>query len=292
MTLAPLAALLGGALTLLAPCSVMILPAFFAYAFQSRSALIGRTLLFWAGLLVSLVPLGVLAGAAGAVLRDHLGLLTRICALLVIALGVVEILALELPSFRRTRAGVGARAERDRTHPASILLLGIAYGFAGIGCAGPILGAVLVAAGVGGDPASGALLMVLYATGMALPLGLLAALWRGARLAERAWLRPRPATVLGRATTWTNIVSGALLVGLGALLLVSANNPLGGLVPSALLASWEESLMGWAALVPAWALLVALLAIAGAAWYAWPRRIDEGVRPDGGALPDGGAPAS
>ena len=61
--LSPLAALLGGALTLLAPCSVLVLPAFFSYAFQSARALLGRTALFWLGLLLVLVPLGTLAGA-------------------------------------------------------------------------------------------------------------------------------------------------------------------------------------------------------------------------------------
>lgn len=277
--LPPLAALLGGALTLLAPCSAMVLPAFFAYAFQSTRELAARTALFWAGLLLALVPLGALAGAAGLALRESLPLVTRICSILLIGLGLVEALALELPRIRRTPkpdafGATGAR--RDRTSPLAILLLGATYGFAGVGCAGPILGGVLVAAGVGGSPVRGALLMVCYATGMAAPLGLLAAIWRTARLAERPWLRPRPLVLLGRATTWTNLVSGVLLVVLGTLLLMTgASNPLGGLVPSATLASWEESIVSFAGLVPWWALLLALAALAGAAWFAWPRRVDE-----------------
>ena len=50
-SITPLAAFLGGALTLLAPCSVMLLPAFFAYAFTSRTTLLARTGLFWLGLI-------------------------------------------------------------------------------------------------------------------------------------------------------------------------------------------------------------------------------------------------
>src|SRR2546425_793649 len=40
------AAFAGGVLSLLAPCSALLLPAFFAYAFTSRTELFGRTLLF------------------------------------------------------------------------------------------------------------------------------------------------------------------------------------------------------------------------------------------------------
>ena len=42
MNLTLLGAFLGGILTLLSPCSVMLLPAFFAYAFSSPGALLAR----------------------------------------------------------------------------------------------------------------------------------------------------------------------------------------------------------------------------------------------------------
>ena len=45
-----LAALLGGVLALLSPCSAMLLPAFFAYAFGSRRRLVSRTGVFYLGL--------------------------------------------------------------------------------------------------------------------------------------------------------------------------------------------------------------------------------------------------
>ncbi|WP_455158687.1 cytochrome c biogenesis CcdA family protein [Schaalia cardiffensis] len=271
-TLPPLAALLGGVLTLFAPCSIMVLPAFFAYAFQSKRALAWRTLLFWWGLLAALIPLGALVGAASHALRESLPLITALSALLLIILGTIEALGFSLPRFRRT-SRLAAKS-RDRTHPLSIFLLGAGYGFAGIGCAGPILGGVLVAAGLGGSPLQGALLMACYASGMALPLGLLALIWRSARLFERPWMRPRPLLLFGRETTWTNLLSGLLLVIFGVLLLVSGtSNPLSGLVSPARLASWEESVLSFATLVPSWALIVALAAVLGAAWYIRPRSL-------------------
>lgn len=270
--ISPLAALLGGALTILAPCSVLILPAFFSYAFQSTRALLGRTALFWVGLLIVLVPLGSLIGAAASLVRAHLDIIARIAALLVIMFGVMELFALELPRLRQKARP--QRAESDLTSPASIFLLGVSYAVAGIGCAGPILGAVLVTAGFEASPLRGGFLMVLYATGMALPLFALAALWKAARLSQRSWLRPRPISVFGRPSTLTNLVSGLVLVILGFLLFFSgASNPFSGLVSSARLIAWEEAIMRVGSLVPAWALLLAFAAILGAIWFARPRTL-------------------
>ena len=43
MDIGYLGALLGGVLSLLSPCSVMLLPAFFAYAFTDPATLVART---------------------------------------------------------------------------------------------------------------------------------------------------------------------------------------------------------------------------------------------------------
>ena len=51
-----LAAFLGGVLSLLSPCSALLLPAFFAYAFQSRRRLSEKTVVFYVGLATTLVP--------------------------------------------------------------------------------------------------------------------------------------------------------------------------------------------------------------------------------------------
>jgi cytochrome c biogenesis protein CcdA len=51
-----LAAFLGGVLSLLSPCSALLVPAFFAYAFQSRRRLLAKTVVFYVGLATTLVP--------------------------------------------------------------------------------------------------------------------------------------------------------------------------------------------------------------------------------------------
>lgn len=55
------AALLGGLLALVSPCSALLLPAFFAYSIDSAARLLARTGIFYAGLATTLVPLGAAA---------------------------------------------------------------------------------------------------------------------------------------------------------------------------------------------------------------------------------------
>jgi cytochrome c biogenesis protein CcdA len=95
-------AFLGGVLTLLSPCSALLLPAFFAYAFSTKTRLVARTALFYAGLLSTLVPLGVFAGALGSLVTQHRHVLVAVAATLVILLGVAQILGARLPAATGT----------------------------------------------------------------------------------------------------------------------------------------------------------------------------------------------
>lgn len=208
------AALLGGVATLLSPCAAMLLPAFFAYAFTSATTLVGRTFVFFAGLLTTLVPLGALAGGLGALLVAQRSWLVVVAAGVIVVLGVLQMLGIPLPGV--SRRGSGA----DSASPVAIYTLGLAYGVAGV-CSGPILGSVLTVAALGGDPFYGAMLLVVYATGMVLPVLALALLWTRLDLGSKTWLRPRPVRVGRFETAVGNLVSGGLFVLVGLLLLVT-----------------------------------------------------------------------
>lgn len=207
-------ALVAGILSLISPCSALLLPAFFAYAFSSLHALLGRTLVFLAGLLVVLVPLGAGAGTLGAVLAQHRPTLILVGGWLLIALGVWTALG---GGFRIP--GLSAGKVRG-TGAGPILLLGMVYGFAGF-CAGPLLGAVLTTAAVGGSALYGGLVLGVYALGMALPLFVLAALWDRFDLGSRALLRSRELRLGRLRTTVWGLVSGGLFIGVGWLFIAS-----------------------------------------------------------------------
>ncbi|WP_315579991.1 cytochrome c biogenesis CcdA family protein [uncultured Actinomyces sp.] len=258
----PLIAFLGGVLTLLAPCSVMLLPAFFSYAFQSPQKLIARCGIFWLGLLTPLIPLGAALSSVVALIREHSAFITHIIALLVIIAGLITLFSLDVPVFR-VRSLETASQSRDTAW--AVYLLGITYGIAGVGCAGPILGAVLATSSLGGSIVEGIIAVIFYSAGMAFPLLVLALLWQHSAGRIQAIVRPKPLTLLKRQTTWTNVVSGLVLIILGfTIFTIDLSNPLGGIVSIDTLASWEESIMGLFGALPAWVITLAGALIIGA----------------------------
>lgn len=267
----PLIAFLGGVLTLLAPCSVMLLPAFFSYAFQSPQKLIARCGIFWLGLLTPLIPLGAALSSVVALIREHSAFITQVIALLVIIAGLITLFSLDVPVFR-VRSLETASQSRDTAW--AVYLLGITYGIAGVGCAGPILGAVLATSSLGGSVLEGVIAVIFYSAGMAFPLLLLALLWQHSAGRIQAIVRPKPVTLLKRQTTWTNVVSGLVLIILGfTIFKIDLSNPLGGIVSIDTLASWEESIMGLFGTLPAWVITLAgALIIAAIVALLWKPR--------------------
>ena len=258
----PLIAFLGGVLTLLAPCSVMLLPAFFSYAFQSPRKLFARCGIFWLGLLTPLIPLGAALSSVVALIREHSAFITQVIALLVIIAGLITLFSLDVPVFR-VRSLETASQSRDTAW--AVYLLGITYGIAGVGCAGPILGAVLATSSLGGSVVEGVIAVIFYSAGMAFPLLVLALLWQHSAGRIQAIVRPKPVTLLKRQTTWTNVVSGLVLIILGfTIFTIDLSNPLGGIVSIDTLASWEESIMGLFGALPTWVVALAGALIIGA----------------------------
>jgi cytochrome c biogenesis protein CcdA len=218
-----LAAFAAGVLALLSPCSALLLPSFFAYAFASRSALLLRTAAFYGGLLLTLVPLGTGAGAASSLFYGHRGLLISIAGWSIIAMGTMMILGrsfampfagrLQAWSNRQSGAASGGRATWLST-----VALGAVYGLAGF-CSGPVLGAILTMAATQDSPLQGGLLLAVYALGMAAPLFVLAALWDRYDLGRRSWLRGRMVALGPIRVHTTSLVSGLLFVVIGVLFL-------------------------------------------------------------------------
>ncbi|WP_031091133.1 cytochrome c biogenesis CcdA family protein, partial [Streptomyces sp. NRRL WC-3549] len=132
------AALLGGLLALVSPCSALLLPAFFAYSLDTTSRLLARTGVFYAGLATTLVPLGAAGSYAGRLFYGHRDALVLGAGWLIIGLGLAQIVGLGFASRRIT--GLSGRIRP--TTALSVYALGAVYGLAGF-CAGPILGSVL-----------------------------------------------------------------------------------------------------------------------------------------------------
>ncbi len=205
------AAFAGGVLSLLAPCSALLLPAFFAYAFTSKSELLGRTMLFLAGLCTIFIPLGLGASLVAALLLDYRDQTILAAGLLLIGFGVLEITGTGFTIIPQQLAG---RVQTGRGM-LSVYLTGLVYGVSGF-CAGPLLGAVLTIAGSTANPLAGAALLFTYSLGTAAPLFVIAWLWDRFQLGRRVWLRGRTLPIGPLHTHTTSLLAGTLLILLGA----------------------------------------------------------------------------
>jgi len=217
MEISLLTAFLGGVLAILSPCGALLLPAFFASVIGRRMRLLVHGAVFFLGLVITLVPLGLGLGAVGNLLTTYRDALIIATAVILVVLGLAQAagfgfdMAKALPGAE----GLQQRAQR-RTGVLRTLLLGAASGVAGF-CAGPILGAILTLAVAQGNSLGAGLMLAVYGLGMVAPLMVLAAVWD--RLGPRAMtlLRGRGFRFLGRDLHTTSMITGLLIAGVGVL---------------------------------------------------------------------------
>lgn len=189
-----LLAFVGGALTILSPCILPVLPFVFARAGRPFAT---STLPLLAGMALTFAAVASLASVAGGWVV-HLNEYGRIVALALLAVFGIALLVPRLAdALARPLVALGnglsqraggmastrASASASPSTAASVLgslLLGIATGMLWAPCAGPILGLVLTGAALQGASAETTLLLTAYAVGAATSLAL--ALGLGGRL--------------------------------------------------------------------------------------------------------------
>ncbi len=217
LVLAP-AAFLAGVFSFLSPCTLPILPAYFAFTFQARrERVVLMTLAFFLGLATTMVAVGASATALSQVLFRNLTALTTIGGLIIIAFGVMSMLG---------KGFTGAKLlDRPTASVAGSYFYGATFALGWTTCVGPILGALLTLLATQGIAVlQGALLAFIYALGLGLPLILMAAFFSRLGSGSRFWkiMRGRGFAVnLGFTTLYlhtTSVFSGLLLVFVGVLL--------------------------------------------------------------------------
>ncbi|MFV0425459.1 MAG: cytochrome c biogenesis CcdA family protein [Beutenbergiaceae bacterium] len=263
MSIGLLGAFIGGILTLLSPCSVMLLPAFFSYAFDSTGKLLARTGTFYLGLVTTLVPLGVLAGSLGGFVNQYRFTFVNVAAIVVIALGALMLANIQIPLLNRSGA--------TGTSAGAVFALGTVYGLAGV-CSGPLLGAVLTVAAVTGNALYGGIVLLVFAAGMALPLLLLALVWGRLPWVKKA-VRPREIRWGPWRNTWTGVIGALLTIGLGVLLLVTnGTTELSGLMGASEQMELEGTVSQALRGVPDWLVVLVVVTAAGLTWLLMRRR--------------------
>lgn len=277
-----LAALFAGMLALLSPCSALLLPSFFAYAFSSRRALLARTAVFTLGLLMVLVPLGSGIRALTGPIAEHRAFLITAAGWLVIGFGVLLLAGrgFSLPGGARLQQASAEWAATSRADDgwlgwAATLALGAVYGLAGF-CSGPALGAILTVAATSATPGHGAALMAFYALGMAAPLFVLALLWERLGIGRRRWVRGRVLSLGPLRVHTTNLAAGLLFIVVGWFFLSSGGTASllagRGMALTNLEFDAQVAIIDFFGATPSWVAptvaAVVAVAVGGAAWRA------------------------
>jgi cytochrome c biogenesis protein CcdA/thiol-disulfide isomerase/thioredoxin len=205
-------AFLGGALTIISPCILPVLP--FVFARQDRSFVRG-TLPLLAGMAVTFALIATLAavGGAWAVRVNSLG---RLLALVLLAVFGAALLSKTFADWiARPFVALGNRLLQRQGTGDSVLpsaLLGVATGFLWAPCAGPILGLILTGAAISGPSARTSLLLLAYALGAISSLAL--ATFAGARV-FRAFKSSLRATDWIRRALGVAVLAGVCAIALG-----------------------------------------------------------------------------
>ena len=200
-----------GLLSFVTPCVLPLVPGYLSAVSNAGPGAGGRrvaaaSIPFIAGFTAVFVALGTAASVAGNVFGENRLLLLQVAGVVVVVLGFAFMGLLPLPFLERLAAPGLVEGARKR---GSSVLLGAAFAVCAAPCVGPVLAAILALASDTRTVVQGALLLLVYSAGLALPFVLVGLGFARALTASR-WLRNRYDAL--------RIASGVLLVGVGFLL--------------------------------------------------------------------------
>jgi len=170
-----LAAVAAGAVSFLSPCVLPLVPGYLSAVIgvtpaelqdSTRRRVLVPSLLFVSSFSMIFVLLGVGASLVGSSFTSHRELLEKLAAALIIALGLFFVLSAFITRLNREWHVEGLLARAGRGGP---LVAGAAFAVAWTPCIGPTLGAILSAAALSSSAAHGALLLLFYSAGLAIP---------------------------------------------------------------------------------------------------------------------------
>ena len=164
---------LEGIVSFLSPCMLPMLPVYIMYFSgkqNSRAHTLANAGMFVLGFTLIFTAMGVFAGTLGSLLTAHALLIKILSGCVIIFLGLSYLGIFQL-TFLKGYAG-----EVRITGLLSSFLFGIVYAVSLTPCIGVFLGSALMMASVSASAVKGAVLLVLYSSGLGLPFLLSAVL--------------------------------------------------------------------------------------------------------------------
>jgi cytochrome c-type biogenesis protein len=224
------AAFLAGILSFVSPCVLPLVPAYLANLAgstaiesetrRSRWPAFFHSLCFVLGFTIIFVGLGASVGLLGTVITAQANILRYVAGSAIVLMGLFIILSLKIPWLNYEKR-LHFNTARNPGYLRSVLI-GAAFALGWTPCVGPVLGSILALAWSAHDVWLGAQLLIVYSMGMGIPFIIIGLAW-GAVMP--LW------KTINKHLGIISIVSGALLIILGILILTDNLSWLGQFIP-------------------------------------------------------------
>lgn len=215
-----IAAFVAGIAALFAPCCItVLLPSYLGSIFRERKQVFLMTFIFFLGILLVFLPLGLGSAAFGHFLSRYHNVIFSLGGAMLLALGISMVAGL------RWSLPFHVNPTLRSHHPFSVFLLGIFSGIATTCCA-PVLAGVLALSALPGSIFLGVMYTMSYVLGMVAPLFVLASLVDRTKATQRLMKLRRPLSyrLFSRTIhlTVTDAIAGIIFIAMGALTLTLA----------------------------------------------------------------------
>ncbi len=217
LSISLLIAFLGGVLSILSPCILPIMPAFFAYTFGERKNITKMTFAFFSGTTLVFILLGFSASLIGKFLLNNKVILSTISGLFLLVFGLMLIFN---KGFRFIK--INPVKYVDKHSIPSVFIFGVLFAIGFTPCIGPILASILFLA-AGSSILSAGLLLFMYSLGLMLPLFIMAYFYDKYNFADKPWIAGKEFTFAGLRFHSTKLIAGLMLAFIGTLYLTYKN---------------------------------------------------------------------
>lgn len=214
------ASFLGGMLALFAPCCIsFLLPSYFATVFKQKSRIFLMTLVFFVGLAIILVPIGLGFSALARIFSSYHYEVFLFGGIFLVFLGILTFFGKTIPLPFKLKANL------EKSDILSVFILGLVSGAAS-SCCTPVLVGVLTITALSGTFLYALLLSLTYVLGMVFPLFILSYFWDKYDFSRAKWLQ-------GKIFKWrlfghqyylhtSHLISAGILGIMGILIIVLA----------------------------------------------------------------------
>ena len=211
-------AFLAGITTMLSPCILPLLPAYFAITFKEKKRITLSTFIFFLGFAVVFVLMGLLAAFTGKSLVmaiNGASWLVPAAGIALIMLGMMMLLGMGFTGFAAKR--------KIRNDAMGVFLSGAFFAIGWTACTGPILSGVLIMSSVAHNYFTAFYLMLAYSLGIFVPLFVLSFFYGKIGLDKINWLNKEKIIKVANKefrTSITNIIAGTLFIILGLIFII------------------------------------------------------------------------